>query len=423
MHRSTAGLKVAGIDGIPGSIEDSKLAVELEAIRETFSSELILLRCKDSFQRLDHCNDIFISSICDRDDPQSRLQFISYNMQLITLLKDPQQMIRRAFELVMENAWNAQLWSLRSMGETVVSTIDIVHQPITLGIVAYLQKVGLAISLLSHHLESQLKSALATDASSNLDAKPQPMNVVAPPMNCLETIRHSCIGKMLADVEPLSRTAESSASGFSYSSTSAHWDQLDGSSIKPTPAEMRWREDAYLGFCIAALIGCTPSIEADSPGDLPAVTSKFYLTQLYNVVQGKVTRSQRRLTTRSRLRAAAALNLANHSPEYQRDLECRDIRSTLQVLYCFAQLQETRIPCSEETLVEALRGPQSSAIESRRIDPYLLVRTWLHDVSTKYFHSLVRDIVTYACFNLLFCRRDTIVTLSSYHETFCCVLE
>ena len=91
---------------------------------------------------------------------------------------------------------------------------------------------------------------------------------------------------------------------------------------------MRRREDAYLGFSIAALVlSCTVADTTDKGSDkgqdkgsdqarpvsspCPSVPRQqmLYIVQLEAVVQGKGARAQRRLTTRSRLRAALALQL------------------------------------------------------------------------------------------------------------------
>ena len=88
---------------------------------------------------------------------------------------------------------------------------------------------------------------------------------------------------------------------------------------------MRRREDAYLGFSIAALVlSCTVTDTTDKASDKgqdkgqdkgPSTCSSvprqqmLYIVQLEAVVQGKGARAQRRLTTRSRLRAALALQL------------------------------------------------------------------------------------------------------------------
>ena len=162
-----------------------------------------------------------------------------------------------------------------------------------------------------------------------------------------------------------------------------------------------------------------------------------YELQLQAVVQGKGAKSQRRLTTRSRLRAVFALQLlasvtditstdvagdiaatatatatakisligaAEGSPVVVAEEQpLTDLNCMMPFLECLAELQETRLPCSEEALMDALRpsmsyattasfsSPLSSSSSSAavngkmkeqrhaRADARALVRTWLHD--------------------------------------------
>ena len=238
------------------------------------------------------------------------------------------------------------------------------------------------------------------------------------------------------------------------------WSQAEESSLRVGVAEMRRREDVYLGFCIAALVGCcepgTSSQHTSSSGainvnnannasnganqgvnsvsraadreaeapvgslgsaagvpvEVPVSRRASYVIQLQAVVSGKGAKSQRRLTTRSRLRAAYALLLLLNTTSSNSSGTSRQIRGAgescpsdsdpngfqhlythispevpllVPFLFCLAELQETRLPCSEEALMEALTHlPPSSQGHSNgatlaRTDARLLVRTWLHD--------------------------------------------
>ena len=201
----------------------------------------------------------------------------------------------------------------------------------------------------------------------------------------------------------------------------------------------------YLGFCIAALVGCceehsstnstdsTPSTELSSatlnstsstssvipdsgPRSIaPHTISKkvSYIAQLEAVVLGKGAKSQRRLTIRSRLRAAFALQLisitALNSRQRQKDGHHAvdfnglsrdifpDLRKMVPFLDCLAELQETRLPCSEDALMEALSHSVKEERESNEghmqvhahADARVLVRTWLHDEGS---HQEVRTL-------------------------------
>ena len=218
---------------------------------------------------------------------------------------------------------------------------------------------------------------------------------------------------------------------------------------------MRRREDVYLGFCIAALVGCCEDCGSEdsnathlsSGSSTPAATvASFssssitsssslnacaplsggckrasYVTQLQAVVLGKGAKSQRRLTTRSRLRAAFALqlilatasnstsnssvmvsgsssdNLIGPNSFFQlAPLISKELPQVVPFLYCLAELQETRLSCSEEALMDSLTclpsttQPYSQGEIGRhaRTDARLLVRTWLHDEG---YHREVRN--------------------------------
>jgi hypothetical protein len=221
----------------------------------------------------------------------------------------------------------------------------------------------------------------------------------------------------------------------------------------------------YLGFCTAALVACCedcgpgsasvaanksvavsavegavsasntiPPATGSSTGLHPIISKKAsYIAQLQAVVLGKGAKSQRRLTIRSRLRAAFALQLiatnadstvkristsaqnsssapSTNASSAQMNESAEDTNShgehslelkrMVPFLECLAELQETRLPCSEEVLMDALcsRPSMSSFFPSSssslvavtdkekekeknitRTDVRVLVRTWLHD--------------------------------------------
>jgi hypothetical protein len=105
----------------------------------------------------------------------------------------------------------------------------------------------------------------------------------------------------------------------------------------------------------------------------------LYHSQLDSVVRGKGVRVMRRLTARSKFRAAQALFYIGHSRSPDVVTELGLHRS---FLYCLCELQEIRLPCSEESLLDAM-GLKVSDYKVARTDaaadPRALVRTWLHD--------------------------------------------
>jgi hypothetical protein len=96
---------------------------------------------------------------------------------------------------------------------------------------------------------------------------------------------------------------------------------------------------------------------------------------------------QRRLTSRSRFRAAQALYYLTSTASSAVDRA--ELGLYLAYLYCLCELQEIRLPCSEESLLTAmglkivdhsiLPADGSAASGFALADPGPLVRTWLHD--------------------------------------------
>jgi hypothetical protein len=94
----------------------------------------------------------------------------------------------------------------------------------------------------------------------------------------------------------------------------------------------------------------------------------------------------RRLTARSKYRAAQALSFL-HNAQTSSDVE--EIKLYRSFLYCLCELQEIRLPCSEQSLLDAMglkvddfKITSVSGDASRPFaaaDPRSLVRTWLHD--------------------------------------------
>lgn len=120
------------------------------------------------------------------------------------------------------------------------------------------------------------------------------------------------------------------------------------------------------------------------------------------VGKGAGARSQRRLTARSKFRAIQGLFFLDITTRKQSlDLEViQDLPEETKkclfaldnnklmgrlrgFLYCLAELQELRLPCSEDTLADALGFDLGDSVEgtqaSKRANPSSLVSTWLHD--------------------------------------------
>jgi len=89
----------------------------------------------------------------------------------------------------------------------------------------------------------------------------------------------------------------------------------------------------------------------------------------------------KRLTPRSKFRAAQALKFIAGTKTIMVDAKATSAEDLRSFLFCLAELQETRLPTSEEVLMDAL-GIARQVAEGGVItstDPRSLVRTWLHD--------------------------------------------
>lgn len=98
-------------------------------------------------------------------------------------------------------------------------------------------------------------------------------------------------------------------------------------------------------------------------------------------MRGKGVRVMRRLTARSKFRAAQALFFlvaATASPATDR----AELDQYKTFLFCLSELQEIRLSCAEDSLLDALGLKISEGIigpAKGGADPRALVRTWLHD--------------------------------------------
>ncbi len=76
-------------------------------------------------------------------------------------------------------------------------------------------------------------------------------------------------------------------------------------------------------------------------------------TQLDSVTRGKGVRVMRRLTARSKYRSVQSLFYLQ-SATAQSVLIMAELTSYKSCLYCLSELQEIRLPCSEESLLDAM---------------------------------------------------------------------
>ena len=103
------------------------------------------------------------------------------------------------------------------------------------------------------------------------------------------------------------------------------------------------------------------------------------------VSKGTGSRSQRRLTARSKFRAVQAMRFISSRQfiSHNELFRSNDIKSSGLYLFCLSELQELRLPCSEDTLADAIgynlhireNDPPADLVPN----PSPLVTTWLHD--------------------------------------------
>lgn len=188
---------------------------------------------------------------------------------------DISKLLKTFFEIIIDDVWIMQLNFLRNI-TPILSVNDLLDQKQIPIVSDYLQYVGkVAIKIYQYHLmlencnvEKNKKDEQPSSSSSTLTS------------SILQSIRHGIIGKLLADVDNSvsdnnSRAIKSNSQTFtqqqsgisnSHSLMSGLWDTSTSatsnadSSISPSLAEMRRREDIYRAFGIAALLStCTSS--------------------------------------------------------------------------------------------------------------------------------------------------------------------
>lgn len=299
-------------------------------------------------------------------------------------LSDPPSLLKKVLETSVDIAWNCQLLHLCSSSHDTVSVNDVMTHPVCRAVAAYLHKV---------HLATKKIVSFALPLTASATSAPTGGSAQVP---LLESIRHGLLSKLLADSD--AGTASTSGSTRAAAGAMVHpsskalgglWSITVASSLQLSSAEIRRREDVFLGFGLAALI---KSCEDSS-------VRLTYANQMEAVARGKGSKTSRKLTARSRLRAAVALSFlgesAGSSSSQSAALTVADscLGMSLSVvrsyLYCLSELQEIRLPCAEGTLlcvitgsagpIDAMDKENVAAVCPSESDPALLVRTWLHD--------------------------------------------
>lgn len=188
-------------------------------------------------------------------------------------------------------------------------------------------------------------------------------------------------------------SANDSASGF-WRAEKQH------PAYAPSDAEYRRREDSFFGFALICVLALQTSLERKSN----------FLQQLDVIMRG-VNRNLRRITTRSRFRAAIAVHyfqkaifLDNNTIQPTPELSLPPTADTydyLKYLYCLSEMHELRLTSAETSLQSALgiklvevatetttsgntTGPTNRLVPttidaSTVLHTRSLIITWLHD--------------------------------------------
>jgi hypothetical protein len=148
-------------------------------------------------------------------------------------------------------------------------------------------------------------------------------------------IRQSFMTRLLADADPIGAASSACTTTASTAKTKPFWGSTALSAdgiLAPFSSEIRRREDLYKAFAIAFLFHTV----ADDEIQL-AFKSQWELI-------AKGSKAARRFSTRSRFRAAQGLFYLGFNDE-SFDIGLK------RYLFCLSELLETRLQCSEESLV------------------------------------------------------------------------
>eukprot|EP01036_Dinobryon_divergens_P030754 gene30755-40048_t len=397
------------------SSRDRNIVENVHTLQTELSTELRCLRCEIAVKAVQYIPD---STTEVKMSSSSSTLFVP--PYLLPLLSDPPALLRKLLETSLEISWNMQLYYLCQIQPDVLCVSEMTRYPLCPRVIGYLQNVAKAADDIASQIDtsSTMSSSMSIQNTATTTGAATGTSVDSPPLlsqsasTLLEGLRSHIIGKLLADTDithSSSKTHQQTVNSYSSSGWGGLWGGGVESVVKITEAETRRREDLYFGFSLAAVI-CSCVQES---------VRTSYISQLVGLAHGQGVKSMRRLTSRSRLRALFAMNLLGHNLTSPSATSSSDIVSDIPLqklgsfLYCLAELQEIRLPCTETTLSEALdmnnnnsssnksndpnnvtSGKNSSTSSSSVVvlqgaSPAALVRTWLHDEGQ---HSEVSEL-------------------------------
>lgn len=248
------------------SYRDMKYEILLEKVKHQ-SKEILSNMNIQKLNLIQHDTNIYWKKIFSTD-------YYSIVNKLTPYLGDITTLLKIFFEIILEEVWVIQLHTLRKTS-SILSPYEIINQKLLPVVNEYLKYVGdVAIKLYEIHLtlencSNEKKEENITTATTNTNT-----NILT--SSILQSVRHSLIGKLLADVDvpgsdDTSRVMkstsqinqiQSSGSGSSHSIATGLWGTISSSDsvVSPSSAEMRRREDIYRAFGIASLLAtCSTS--------------------------------------------------------------------------------------------------------------------------------------------------------------------
>lgn len=245
--------QISSINAISESEQQTYNDIKYETILE-----MVKHKSKEVLLEMQSCK----SRIIRHDADSLWKEILCYESIILKLtphLGDIASLLKVFFENILQEVWVLQLHILRNTSN-VLAAYDLFDQKLLPIVAEYLRDAGeVARKLYQIHIALDSNQEKKEDAPSNILTS-----------SILQSVRHSMIGKLLADVDmpdsdSHSRVMKSAAQGSNNQSGSLGnglWGTIASSDsvVSPSSAEFRRREDIYRAFGIATLLAsCTPT--------------------------------------------------------------------------------------------------------------------------------------------------------------------
>jgi hypothetical protein len=259
---------------------------ELEELQDTLTElqmELIKINCRS-------CIDVLSESF------KSDISVYLQTQQLIQMISNPFQLLKKIFECCIESCWNYQIFQLRLTG-SILTIMDIIHKPFVPLLDSLVKVLGENVAMLSKHCKNLGSRKTISDPSVDVENMKNSITQTRTDYHMKsstilledqweDVVRDAIISKLLSDVDPL---VESTSSGNATSNkkpfndvpmpsfgtttsiknknstilrlTRSIWDNEESSSLKLTDGEVRRRDDIFLSFSLAVIIGSCQNLD------------------------------------------------------------------------------------------------------------------------------------------------------------------